>query len=73
MLRITHLHFKSFHLSHELLKSVLRFRSSGLIYERDFIVILSQKEMQQPVKAKIPQPKVLHAHPSYTLQMLSHV
>ena len=54
------LHFKSFHLSHKLLKSVLRIRSSSLVYERDFIVILSQKEMLQLVKAKIPQPFILN-------------
>ena len=60
MLRNTLLHFKSFHLSHKLFKSVLRFRSSGLIYERDFIVILSQKKLQQPVKAKISQPFILN-------------
>ena len=60
MLRNTLLHFKGFLLSHKLLKLALRIRSSGLIYERDFIVILSQKEMQQPVKAKISQPFILN-------------
>ena len=60
MLRNTLLHFKSFHLSKKLLKSVLYIRSSGLIYERDFIVILSQKEMLQPLKAKISQPFMIN-------------
>ena len=40
--------------------SVLRLRSSGLIYVRDFIVILGQKETKQPVKAKFSQPFIIN-------------